>query len=182
MPRDDLPTSPSEQHKDHRVYTRYGGVGMPKVYKRRICDDDRNYTPYQFTMPGPAFSGLKGPQEVMDHDYYVASIKASVGRHDDGTHPDDGTPSGQSIQVNMYRVTKDHSGSAKILNSDGRVEIEIDQHHDSTLDNDENKLVRGDFNILKVFRGESIYPYVVRAGSGRPGTGLVVTAMLIPIP
>lgn len=182
MTRDDLPTYPTTDHRDRKVPIKVYRPGPPKVYKRRICDDDRNYTPYQFTVGGVLSAGLKGPQEVMDRNYYVASIKASVGRHDDDTHPDDGTPSGQSIQVNMYRVTKDSSSSAKILASDSRVEIEIDEHHDSTLDNEDNQLVKADINILKLFRGESIYPIVIRAGSGRPGTGLVVTAMLIPVP
>lgn len=156
--------------------------GQQRVYKRRICTDDRNYTPIQFTIPGTLSAGDFGPMWRADRDYYFARISGNVGRHDDDDHPDDGTPSGQAILVNMRRVLADLSADAAVMANDSRVNIPIDHHHDATNDDEDGELVEADFNVLKLFKGEHIYPRISQVGSGRPGTGLVVTAVLVPVP
>jgi hypothetical protein len=154
---------------------------QPAVYKRRRCSDERNYTPVQFTIPGPVTTGDKSPMWRADRDYYIAVVTANVGKHDSGTHPNDGTPSGQDILINIRRVKKDYSADGAVLTLDSRVRIQENHHHDSSNTDEDGEFVADDVAIKKLYFREHIYPTVVQVGSGRPGTNLVVTVMLIPV-
>lgn len=182
MPRQDLAQVPSGTHRDLQVWSTLSPLHPRKVYKRRICDDDRNYTPIIFTMQGDVTVGAKTPDWPADQDYYFHSVFASVGHHDSGDHPNDGTPSGDDILINCRRITADGSTDGAVLASDSRVRIQENHHKDSSNDDEDGHFTGTDLAIQKLYQHQVIYPYIVQAGSGRPGTSLVVTVMLIPVP
>lgn len=181
--RDDQYTPASGSHREIRIPAKaQRHHGVRRVYKRRICTDDRNYTPIQFTVSGLLVVGAFGPMWRADRNYWFARVSANCGRHDDAVHPNDGTPSGTPIYVNMRRVTADLTTDTAVLAADSRVNIPIDHHHDATNDDEDGEQIKADFNVLKIYKGEHIYPKIVQVGSGRPGNGMVVTAVLVPVP
>ena len=151
-------------------------------YKRKLCRDDRNYVYIQFTISGDLTTGDFGPMWRAERNFWVARVSANCGKHDNDTHPNDGTPSGSSIQVNVVRIKKDLTGGAGLIASDSRVNIQPDKHHDSTTDDAEGEMVEADINIPRLYTGDHIFPRISQVGSGRPGTGMVVTAVLVPVP
>ena len=180
MSREDLPHPSTPLHRDIAVPPKQQRR-PPRVYKRRICDDDRNFVPVQFTISGDLTTGDKSPMWRADRDYYFARVFANVGKHDDGDHPLDGTPSGSDVNVNVLRVLKDISATNKVLASDSRVRIQPNNHHDSSNTDEDGDFVDTDFAIKKLKLREHIYPTVLSVGSGRPGTSMVVTVMLVPV-
>jgi hypothetical protein len=184
MPRPDQFTYPSDTHRDEHVVGKLHRLhpAPPKVYKRRICDDDRNYTPIQFTIPGTLTTGAKTPDWPADQQYYFHSVFVNIGHHDDGTHPNDGTPSGSDVTINVRRITADGSTDGAVLASDSRVRVQPNEHKDSSNDDEDGEFTGTDLAIKKLYPHEVIYPYVVSVGSGRPGISMVVTVMLVPVP
>jgi hypothetical protein len=147
-----------------------------------MCRDNRAYAFVPFTIPGPVEVLDYGPMWRADRDYWIARLVANVGRHDTDSHPNDGTPGGGYIRVNMRRVSRDYSSDISILTADNRLAILEDHHQDVVNDEDTHDFNRADFNIHRLKFGEHIYPSVTAIGSSRPGTGLVVTIVLVPIP
>lgn len=148
-----------------------------RVRRYQICTDDRNYTPYDFTLIGPGNQVVAADYEPMKRvhrDSYVAKISATVGRHDSATHPNDGCPTGSALTLNVRRVTSDLSGDAAVLSSDSIISIAAGAHKD-TASGDET-----DFNILKINAGEYLYIRVVSVGSTNPGGIVVVSVDLVP--
>lgn len=180
--RDDLYTPSGGLHTDQRIPNKVRRRGPRPMHKRRLCRDDRNYVFVPFTIPQPLVVGKTTPMERVDRHYWVARIMANAGTHDDGDHPDDGTPSGQPIIAQMHRVTGDLSSDVGILASDSRLKIAEDHHQDVINDDEEGGPVEGDFNILRLEEGEHIYPEILQIGSGRPGGAVVITIVLVPIP
>lgn len=161
----------------------YRRVHRARVRVVKVCHDNRAYFPAQFTIPGPLVVGKQTPEWRADRDYWLAKISAEVGRHDSGTHPTgDGTPSGAAIKINVHRVKKDLSVDTKILASDSRLRIDIDHHQDVMNDGEDGETQSGDFNVHRLAQGDRIYIDVLQVGSGRPGTALVVTVTLVPMP
>lgn len=152
------------------------------VYKRRICRDNRVYVSVPFTIPGVVAAVDYGPMWRVDRDYWVAKITVNAGRHSDATHPNDGTPGGQALIGNMRRVSVDLTDDQPILASDARLKIAANHHQDAVNDTEEGRFEVGDFNIHRLGEGEHIYPRVLQIGTTRPGTGVVFTAVLVPIP
>ncbi len=167
------------QHISSKVHRRT--VNRP-VYKRRTCSDNRAY----FTVPFTFASTLTvrdGSMWRVDRDYWIARITANVGTHVEATHPNDGTPSGQSIKVNMQRVKGDDlSQDNKILVSNDRLNIAINHHQDAINDEEDGPADESDFSIKFLKEGDHIYPHIIQVGSGRPGTNMVVAIVLVPIP
>lgn len=152
------------------------------VHKVRVCRDNRPYALVPFTILGVITTGDYGPMWRVDRDYWVARIVANIGRHDTGTHPNDGTPSGVSMLMNMRRVSSDLSSDSPILTADARLNIAPNHHQDAINDSEDGAFSVDDFAIHRLNEGQHIYPRVSRVGSGRPGTNLVITAVLVPIP
>lgn len=169
----------SEQRIPNKVHRRV--LGRP-VHALRVCDDRRNYVVVPFTIPGAITVADYGPMWWANRDFWIARITANIGRHDEGTHPDDGTPSGTSVLLNMRRVTGDLSLDSAVLVADARLNIGVDHHQDAVNDSEDGAYDESDFAIKRLAEGDHIYPRISRIGSGRPGTGLVVTAVLVPIP
>lgn len=181
--RNDIYTPASGLHSEIHVPSKVRRRGLARpVYNRRLCRDDRNYVFIPFTIQGVLTTGNFGPMWKVDRNYWIARIILNVGRHDDATHPADGTPSGAAIVGNMRRVTKDLSGDAGILANDSRLKVAINHHQDVMNDDEEGDSVQGDFAILMLTTGEHIYPRLTQVGSGRPGTAAVMTAVLVPVP
>jgi hypothetical protein len=157
-------------------------VLMRTPHKRRICQDNRNYVEVPFTIPGAVQAINYGPMWRADRDYWIAKITANVGRHDTATHPNDGTPGGLAIRINMRRVSVDLSSDAAILTSDLRLVIAENHHQDAVNDEENGRFDENDFNLTRLAEGQHIYPRITQIGTTRPGTGLVVTAVLVPIP
>jgi len=155
---------------------------IPKPHKRRLCQDNRNYVFIPFTIPGAVAATDYGPMWRVDRDYWIARITANVGRHDTDTHPNDGTPGGNSIRVNMRRVSRDLTTDEAILVSDTRLHIAENHHQDAVNDEEDGEAQKNDFQIHRLNQGQHIYPRITLVGSDRPGNGLVVTAVLVPIP
>jgi hypothetical protein len=166
------------QHIPSKVHRRT--LDRP-VYKRRTCSDNRAYFTVPFTFVGP-LTVRDGSMWRVDRDYWIARLTANVGLHIDGTHPNDGTPSGASIKVNMQRVKKDLSADNKILVSNDRLVIPINRHQDAINDEDDGPYDESDFSIKHLAEGEHIYPHIIQIGSGRPGGTMVVSIVLVPIP
>ena len=152
------------------------------VHKIRLCRDNRNYVFVPFTIDGTIATGDYGPMERMNRDYWIAKVIANVGKHDDGTHPVDGTPSGSAILMNMRRVTGNLGTDSAILASDSRLKIDINHHQDAANNSEDGDLEEADFNVTRLAEGQHIYPRISQVGSGRPGTNLVITVVLVPIP
>lgn len=152
------------------------------VYKRRICRDNRVYVSVPFTIPGVVAAVDYGPMWRVDRDYWVARITANAGRHDDATHPNDGTPSGSDMVMNLRRVTVDLTDDQGILASDARLRIGQNHHQDAVNDSEDGAYSTDDFNIHLLEEGEHVYLSVSQVGSTRPGTGLVTTIVMVPIP
>lgn len=181
MPR--LPTPEQGLHSAKEVPAQVQRRASARpVHKVRICRDNRAYVAVPFTIPGAVSALDYGPMWRVDRDYWVARMIANIGRHDDATHPNDGTPSGQAMLLNMRRVSVDLADDDPILNADARLNIAVDHHQDAINDQEDGPFDTTDFNIHRLAEGEHIYPRVGQVGSGRPGTGLVVTAILVPIP
>lgn len=155
--------------------------GRP-VHKVRICHDNRAYVAVPFTIPGTLAVGKQAPEWRADRDYFIAKVFCEVGRHDTATHPNDGTPSGSAIRVNVHRVKKDLSADTKLLASDLRIRIDIDHHQDVANDSEDGHLVKPDFNVTRLAEGDRVYVNVLQVGSSRPGANMVVTLTLVPIP
>lgn len=153
-----------------------------KPHKLRMCRDGRNYVFIPFTIQGTLVATDYGPMWRCDRDYWIARITANVGRHDDDTHPNDGTPSGTSIRCNLRRVTADLTGDAGILGNDTRLHIAENHHQDVANDDEEGPLIKNDFQLTRLKAGQHVYPRVSLVGSGRPGNALVITLVLVPVP
>jgi len=155
------------------------GVQRPPFYARsrvhQVCTDDRNYTPYDFTLISP--DGLAEadyePARAVHRDSYVAKISVSCGKHDSGTHPDDGAVQGQALRLNVRRITVDESGDAALLSTDDIISVAVGDHHDSATDDETN------FAISRINAHESLYIRVVQAPTS---VGVVMVSVdLVPI-
>lgn len=167
------------QHIPSKVHRRT--TNRP-VYKRRTCSDNRAYFTVPFTFESP-LTVRDGTMWRVDRDYWIARLTAEVGRHDEATHPNDGTPSGASIKVNMQRIrAEDMSQDNKILVSNDRLNIAIDHHQDAINDEEDGPSDESDFSIKHLKEGDHIYPHIIQVGSGRPGASMVVAIILVPIP
>jgi hypothetical protein len=151
-------------------------------HKIRLCRDNRAYALVPFTIPGVVTATDYGPEWRADRDYWIAKIVAEVGRHNTATHPSDGTPAGQAIRANMRRVKSDLSTDVPILGSDSRLRIDVNHHQDAINNGEDGAFEESDFNITRLAEGDRMYVRVLQVGTTRPGTGLVVTAVLVPIP
>ena len=157
------------------------------VYKRRSCRDNRVYDVVPFTIAGPIAIGDYGPMWRADRDYWIARATVNIGTHDDGTHPNDGTPGGSSARFNFIRVIAGSPNwvapsNASVLNSDSRLVV-YENHHQDAINNDEDGAVAtDDFNIHHLEEGEHVFLRVISVGSSRPGTRAVASLTLIPIP
>ena len=180
--RTPVPEMGMYQAKQVPAQARRWGQVRP-THKVRICADNRVYVAWPFTIAGPVEALPYGPQERADRDYWISRITMEVGRHDDATHPaGDGTPSGQAILGNMRRISRDLTDDQPILNSDSRLRIAPDHHQDAINDEEDGPYDTTDFNIHHLDEGDRFYPQLSQVGSGRPGTLLVMSIILVPIP
>lgn len=152
------------------------------VHKIRTCRDGRPYAFIPFTIQGELTVDNFGPMWRVDRDYWIARITANVGRHVDADHPDDGCPQGSAIKVQMHRVNVAETDDDPILASGNRLNIPADHHRDAVNDDEDGSYVKGDFLIHRLNEHQHIYPEITQVGSTYAGSGLVVTAVLVPIP
>lgn len=146
-----------------------------KVGRRRLCRDERNYFVQSFTVFGDIIVDDFAPMWPVDRDYYFAKIRVVLGLHN-GDHPDDGTPSGSEVHLNLRVVSQDLSSDNPVLDDDARLAITEDHHTDA------DTIEEGHYLIKKLFKGEFVYLRISQIGSGRPGTHMVVTMTLVPVP
>lgn len=149
------------------------------VHKLRLCKDNRAYAFIPFTISGDAATG-DYTMWPADRDYWIARITADVGKHDSGSHPNDGTPGGQAIRANVRRVRGDTD--VAILGDDTRLHISANGHRDAVTNSEDGPYDLGDFNVRKLKAEDHIYLRVSQVGTTRPGQNLVVTVILVPIP
>lgn len=155
-----------------------------KVRQRRICTDDRNYLPFQYTIPGVVTTGNYSPAMPVDKHYWVAGASAAVGRHDSGTHPNDGAPTGADMFFNFGVITRTGSSDTKLFVSDTEFTIAAGRHVDDKAFAamvSPSPWLRNDLNFTQLTPGMSVYPKVLQVGSSNPGTNLVLTLYLIPV-
>lgn len=153
------------------------------VTKRRTCRDGRPYVAVPFTIPGVVETRKYDTMWPADRDYWWARMTAVVGRHDELLHPNDGTPSGHDLTANMHQVDKsDNSNDQLVLTSNARLRIAENHHNDAVNNSDDSAFNIDDFRMHRIAAGDVLYVEVFSIGTGRPGTGLVVTAILVPIP
>ncbi len=152
------------------------------VYKRQSCTDNRAYTTVPFTVAGALAATTYGPEWHADRDYWIARLTLEIGRHDSGTHPNDGTPGGQAVKANMRRITADQSSDAAILASDSRLNVQPNHHRDAVNDEEDGAFQEFNFSIKHLNEGDRIYPSFSQVGSSRPGTLAVISIVMVPIP
>lgn len=152
------------------------------VYRRMSCTDNRAYATVPFTVAGTIAVAKYGPQWHADRDYWIARLTLEIGRHDSGTHPNDGTPGGQAVHGNMHRVLASTGADALVLNSNSRLNVQPDHHRDAVNDNEDGAFQSGNFNVLYLNEGDALYIEFTQVGSSRPGTLAVMSAVLVPIP
>lgn len=152
------------------------------VYKRQTCSDNRAYTTVPFTVAGDLAATTYGPEWHADRDYWIARLTLEIGRHDEGTHPNDGTPGGQAVRANMHRILADETSDSMILQSDSRLVVYPDHHRDAVNNEEDGVFQEFNFNILHLNEGDRIYPEFLQVGSSRPGTLAVISIVMVPIP
>lgn len=154
------------------------------VYKRRTCRDGRPYVTIPFTIPGAQTTGDFGPADKLDRDYWIARVVAQLGRHNEATHPTgDGTAGGSDFICTIRRVdAADPSDDQNILNDDSRLRIQQGHHFDAVNDDEDGAFEDTDFNLHHLNENDQPYIRVLQVGSSRPGIGLVVSLVLVPIP
>ena len=111
---------------------------------------------------------------IVDADYNIIGARATVGYHDEDTHPDDGCPQGDDITINFRRMLADKSLHEGVFASDSRLIIP-DGEHDAEAwiqDTDDQ------FVITQLFLDEIVTVNVATVGSSTPGTGLTVELLL----
>ena len=148
-----------------------------KVRKRRICRDDRPYVPVIWTIPASLLDATDfDPMWRCDRDYYIARVAVTVGLHFDDDHPaSDGTPGGQAIQLNLYRLEAALDVGDWIMATDNVLDVDADTHQDAA------NVTEGEFNILRLYEGEMVYPSIFQIGSTRPGGVTQITMTLVPV-
>lgn len=152
------------------------------VHKVRICHDNRPYEVVPWTIGGQVQATSYGPMWPAHRDFWIARCTMQAGRHDDATHPLDGTPGGQSIKCNLRRITFEEDDDSPILTSDARLNIRADHHRDAVNDEDDGTWEVDDFAIHRLAEGDKVYPRFSQVGTTRPGTLIVVSLVLVPIP
>jgi hypothetical protein len=153
------------------------------IQKRRTCRDNRAYVAVPFTISGQVAVQKYDKMWPADRDYWIARLTAVVGRHDENLHPADGTPGGHDLTANMHVIDKsDNSNDQLILVSNARLRIAQNHHNDAVNQADDAQFNVDDFNVHRLAAGDQLYVEVFGIGTTRPGTGLVVTAILVPIP
>lgn len=170
----------------------YTGKRLPGPVSRRIqgrpvhvfrtCRDNRAYDTVPFTIPGTLTVGPQKPEWRVPRDYWVARVFAEVGRHDSATHPNDGTPAGSDLKIQLYCVRKDLSGPFPVLNSDSRLRITANNHQDAVNDAEDGDYAEGDFSIHYLHKGDRVYVHILQVGSTRAGDSLVTTLEAVPVP
>jgi hypothetical protein len=111
---------------------------------------------------------------TVHRDFYIANIRATLGRHNAATHPDDGTPSGSSLVAEVRRITSDDSADHSVIGGED-LAITVDHHKDAFSNS------QGAFAIDTIHEGDQLYVRVIDVGSGRPGSHLNVSITLIPV-
>jgi hypothetical protein len=154
-----------------------------RIHSVRICHDNRPYEVVPWTIPPAAVAAGRFQEPWTAHrDFWIARATAQAGRHDDATHPLDGTPGGQAIHVNLARITFEEDDEQYILANDGRLNIRVDHHRDAVNDEDDGAFEVDDFNLHRLAEGDTVFVDLLQVGSTRPGHPIVVTLVVVPIP
>ncbi len=108
-----------------------------------------------------------------DGRYTIVGVRARCGRHDAATHPDDGTPGGAEMQINV-RIEDDAGTSIAVFTTETRLRIEAGTHKDSSW------IIEGDagFGRTYIDLNETAFVKVFAVGSTRPGSNLGVFLIL----
>ena len=157
-------------------------TAQARVHKVRICHDNRPYVVVPWTITGTVQALSYGPMWPARRDYWIARISAEAGRHDSGTHPNDGTPGGQSIKMNLRRINMFETVDDPILANDARLNIPANHHRDAVNDSEDGGYEQNDFAITFLEQGDKVYPRFSQVGTTRPGTLVVISMVLVPIP
>lgn len=135
-----------------------------------------------WTVPGDVAVGYYDQLWRAHKDFRIKRATGNVGRHNAATHPDDGTPGGQALQVNFRRISSDQttnvpgfaSPDIAILDTDSRLEIGAGSHKDTASG------AGGEFNTNEILAGEFVALKISQIGTTRPGKHLVASLVLIP--
>lgn len=153
------------------------------VHSVRTCHDNRPYEVVPWTIPPAAVVAGRFQEPWVAHrDFWIARATATAGRHDTGTHPNDGTPGGQAINVNLARITFEEDDEQYIITNNSRLHIPANNHRDAVNDSDDGKFEVDDFRLHRLGEGDTVYVDLLQVGSTRTGSPIVVTLVVVPIP
>jgi hypothetical protein len=154
-----------QRHVPEKVHRREPNA---RVRRRRTCNDERPYFPVTWTIPSEVVGeGDFGPLWVADKDFWISGVSVAM----------DSNAGGSDVHVNIRRVTTGGADAA-VLGSDSRIVIETGENTDSATNGNAADLDEPDFNIIEVFRGETVYPRIIQFGTG---DRMEITLQLVPV-
>lgn len=129
-----------------------------------------------FTKNGVVEAKMYDQGWTADRDWDIVGVRARLGRHTNATHPDDGTPGGSDMQINLRIVddADDDGNGVGIFTADNRLTIGAGTHKATDW------IEEGDSGYNRTFinKNETVFVKVATVGSSRPGSNLVVFLIL----
>ena len=109
---------------------------------------------------------------MADRRYKFKKVRVRCGRHDSGTHPADGCPTGADLIVQVFLHNTDESTQTKLFSSDNRLVVTASTHKDTAW--------AADMTTTHIEEDEALSIKVTQVGSTTPGQDLVVQVVMVP--
>ncbi len=125
-----------------------------------------------FTLPSPLVVGHFDALWTAPRPYKIKRVKVRFGRHDGATHPADGCPTGSAAILQAFWHNEDESAQSKLFSLDDRLTVQPNSHKDVGW--------AEDLLVTQVAKNEHLSVKCTQIGSGNPGTGGVLSVVLVP--
>jgi hypothetical protein len=162
-----------EPHRSRNVPATLGGNSDPDANGDAI-GIIRDVFVKTFTVDGEVEAKAYAAPWRAHRDVRIKRIKATAGRHDGGTHPDDGAPVGADLKAQIYKADTTLSSETAILSTGDIIKIDAGTHKDAAGGTD------GDYNTRNIDENEILYVDVTQVGSTSPGSDLAISVFMIP--
>lgn len=163
----------SDGEKSAWIPATIGGNSSPGASPSGVKPGRSRRIAIPFTKPGEVIAKTYGSGWTADQEYTIVGVRARLGLHDGGTHPNDGTPGGADMLINL-RITDDSGTNIGIFTQDNRLKIDAGTHKDTNWIREDDS----GFNRDTIAENETVYVKVAQVGSSRPGSDLVVMLIL----
>lgn len=129
-----------------------------------------------WTLNGNAQAKLYKQMHPVPFDSKIIGAVIRAGDHDAATHPNDGCPTGSSLQANLRILNLADDTNRAVFDNDSRLKIPAGKHKDTLFLDDGDSA----WAHQLVDKGESIGVKIATIGSSDPGSDIVVVATLAP--